>query len=462
MQTRQLQALDQQLMEDAGRIGKVLVWEGACVVKPAVAALLVSQHSERDAAFQLGRSAAPPDPGAGGGELRVETSLKVVAGAPDEAFTATSAHAADKSTQAVGRVRVSDIRVNVEQVGDTRERVLVIQGGETGEKRVALPPSQASLSVRENLRRGVLAGCALLAVGLAGAAYVSFRLTRPLRGLSRGAEALARGELGAQVEASARGELGDLQRTFNRMSVRLAQLEEERARWRARERLAELGGLSRGLAHTLRNPLHTLGLLVEELAPSAGADGERLVCTARAQIRRVDRWLRSFLALGANGESVAEEADLVQVVRDAVLECMQAGHSLELAGEGGPLPVLVVQPALRAALANLMDNAAEASPEGSPVEVLVERADDGARVTVRDRGPGLPEEVKRHLFEPHVTTRPGGSGMGLFLARRLVEDFHGGRLEIGDAPGGGTVAEIRIPLAGHPVETSGTAGGGRP
>ena len=108
---------------------------------------------------------------------------------------------------------------------------------------------------------------------------------------------------------------------------------------------------------------------------------------------------------------------------------------------------MVVETAIRAALANLLENAVAASPEGEKVYVSLEQEGDDAVVRIVDRGSGLPNEVRKRLFSPHVTTKPGGSGMGLFLARQLVVGMHGGVLELADAEGGGTVAVVRLPLA---------------
>ena len=107
----------------------------------------------------------------------------------------------------------------------------------------------------------------------------------------------------------------------------------------------------------------------------------------------------------------------------------------------------VVPGAVRAALANLVENATEVSPTGEAVIVGVARDGDEAVIRVVDRGPGLPEEVRQRLFTPHVTTKVDGSGMGLFLAQQLIEGMHGGRLEIVDGNEGGTVAAVRLPLA---------------
>ncbi|HSO21560.1 MAG TPA: HAMP domain-containing sensor histidine kinase, partial [Chondromyces sp.] len=335
--------------------------------------------------------------------------------------------------------------IKVEEGERLDDRFLVVSENDEDLRRIPIPVSPTVQRLRETMGRGAAVGSVLLLAGLFASAVMAQRLTRPLRDLADGAEALGRGDLGVKVPLSATGEVGDLQRAFNRMSERLGELEAERDLWRQREHLAQLGDLSRGLAHTLRNPLHTLGLAIEELADGDRARQE-LVATARAQIRRIDRWLRSFLALGAGGEAEAEEVDLVDLVKDGAFEWVQQGARVEVEGPGRELRVRAVAGAVRAALANLMENAVQASPAQHAVEVTVTEADLDAVVSIADRGPGLPEEVRQRLFAPHVTTRIGGSGMGLFLARQLVVGMHGGRLEIADRDGGGTVASVRLPL----------------
>ncbi len=344
------------------------------------------------------------------------------------------------------RQRLREEKVRVEVVREARNRFLVVRGIPGGEEQIELPVSPTVGMVRRNMRRGVLASGLLLLVGLAGAAVLAHRVARPLQALSGGVEALGRGELGAQVSVTGGGEVAEVQRAFNRMSRRLATLEGEKQRWHEREQLAQLGQLARGLAHTLRNPLNTLGLAVEELSGDEDGERERLAITARAQIRRIDRWLRSFLALGAGEAAEPEVCDATGIVQEVVLEVIQCGASVALEVPAEQIPVHVVSQALRAAVANLVENAVQAAGEGTAVEVAV--AGDGreAVITVADRGPGLADEVRSKLFSPHVTTKVGGSGMGLFLARQLVVGLHEGRLSVRDRDGGGTVAEIRLPL----------------
>jgi signal transduction histidine kinase len=325
------------------------------------------------------------------------------------------------------------------------ERFLVVRDHDRHLRRIPIPVNQSVKSVQATMREGAAVGGFLLVVGLVGSAVLSRRLTHPLRTLAEGAEALGHGDLGVQVPVSASGEVGELQRAFNRMSDRLAELEAERDGWRKREHLAQLGDLSRGLAHTLRNPLHTLGLAVEELAETKD-DRRDLVATSRTQIRRIDRWLRSFLALGAEESAEPEDVDLAELARAVALETVQQGNEVLVESNGEELLVRVVPGAVRAALSNIVENAADVSPDGQPVIVRVSHDDDRALVQVVDRGPGLPDAVRERLFSPHVTTKVGGSGMGLFLARQLVVGMHGGRLEIDDGGDGGTVATVILPL----------------
>lgn len=325
------------------------------------------------------------------------------------------------------------------------ERYLVATGEADFREKIPLPVSETVQTFTTNLRHGLGLSAALLVAGLVASGVLSNRLARPLQQLADRSDALGRGDLGVQVPVTASGEVGELQRAFNRMSQRLAELEREKEGWRQREHLAQLGDLARGLAHTLRNPLNTLGLTVEEMAE--GEQGSaRLVGMARAQIRRIDRWLRSFLAIGAGDAAELEQVDLAALVESVVLEAVQQGAAVHLGSGDEQVLVHGIPNALRAAVVNLLENAVQASPKGERVEVSVSRTADRVEVCIRDHGPGLPEEVRQRLFSPHVTTKVGGSGMGLFLARQLVVNMHHGELALTDAPGGGTRAVVRLPL----------------
>lgn len=473
LQARQLRAIERGLGEVATTVGSALLtgragpvlWHVGEVRKAAPGAVgfewrmeekqqedkqqgdaAKSRGSHRIVVPPLPSSALPELPSDAGKAVTERLRLKELEGQQRETAREMARVQRDLRRQ------LREKKVQVEVVREARNRFLVVRGVPGGDEHIELPVSPTVGMVRRNMRQGLLASALLLLVGLVGAAVLAHRVTRPLRALSGGVEALGHGQLGAQVPVTGSGEVAEVQRAFNLMSSRLSRLESEKQRWREREQLAQLGQLAHGLAHTLRNPLNTLGLAVEEL--SGGEDGERgrLATTARAQIHRIDRWLRSFLALGAGEAAAPEVCDATGIVQEVVLEAIQAGARVSLSVPSEHVPVCVVPQALRAAVANLVENATQATDDGSAVEVETVSRENEAVITVSDRGPGLPEEVRSRLFSPHVTTKVEGSGMGLFLARQLVVGLHGGRLTVRDREGGGTVAEITLPLGLQPCD----------
>ena len=419
LQARQLEAVESEIASVATTVGRGLMFEG-------VGRELGEGLLRLDTDVVWVENGVDPTPATDRDSARVEAD-------------AAASPAPDTERQELRR------RLEVKVIQRERgERMLVVREDGAVRTEVPIPLSPTRQLFRDMHRQSVLVGIGLLLSGLGAAAVLADRMTRPLRAVGTAAERLGAGESGISVPVTSRGEVGDLQTAFNRMSRRLGELEEERRAWREREHLAQLGDVSRGLAHTLRNPLNTLGLAVEELARDDR--DAHLVATVRAQIRRVDRWLRSFLTLAAGRGAKAEPADLGDVVDGVVLEAVQRGEHVELVRNAGDdLRTTLIPAAVGAAVANLLDNAAEAAP-GEIVEVTVERSGEWGRVTVADRGPGLPEEVRRKLFSPHVTTKTDGSGMGLFLAYQLVVVLHGGRLEVEDRPTGGTRVRLDLPL----------------
>lgn len=305
--------------------------------------------------------------------------------------------------------------------------------GEAVAHEIPIPRGGFEAAIETFLRRLWLGTFAIFGLGLVVAGWVSHRVSVPLRSLSRAAREIGDGALGTQVPADGDPEVAGTITAFNRMSRRLAALDAEARALREREHLTEIGEMARGLAHAMRNPLHLLGLSVEQLAaPDARAErGGALAEAARSQIHRIDRSLRSFLSLSSGGGAV-EDVDVDDLARDVALELLQDEASdvrvrVEASGE---CRVRAVAPELRAVLHVLVVNAVEASPPGGEVVVRVGCAADRVRMEVEDEGPGLSPEVRERLFTPHLTTKESGAGMGLFLAHRIATSRYGGSLAL--------------------------------
>jgi signal transduction histidine kinase len=213
--------------------------------------------------------------------------------------------------------------------------------------------------------------------------------------------------------------------------------------------LAQLGELSAGLAHEQRNSLATLRgyLTLIERAPD-----EESITDYLEEIRResdhLQRVLEDFLSFARPGSVRHEEVDLAAIARRAALDPALDGFEVEVISEAGEDAAIKGDAQLlERAVRNLLHNAAEAERgaglEG-PLRVRLEASADGPTLSIEDRGPGLPAEVRERLFQPFATGRAGGVGLGLALARRIV-DLHGGRLTLEDRGEGGTRATISIP-----------------
>jgi two-component system sensor histidine kinase HydH len=227
-------------------------------------------------------------------------------------------------------------------------------------------------------------------------------------------------------------------RLLRRNEEALRRLEQER-------RLAGLGTMSAVVAHELRNPLAALKghaqLLVESLEPHPRekAQAERVVEAAW----RLERLSASLLELARTGDLSREDAAPAALVRAAVAPL--DGARLRLDDTRSP-PRWSLDPLrFQQVVTNLVENALQSTADG-PVEVRVGEEAGRLVVEVRDRGPGVPEADRDRIFEPFVTTRAKGVGLGLAVARQIVA-LHQGSLVVLDAPGGGACFRLEIPPA---------------
>ena len=235
---------------------------------------------------------------------------------------------------------------------------------------------------------------------------------------------------------------------WSRSASRLALVEQRAAR---EQRLVALGSMSSVMAHELRNPLASLKghaqLLVEDLPDDRQrAKAERVV----AEAERLELLTTSLLDFVRDGPIERIPVTPGELVARALEHLDAARVNVDLARAPGTLAVDVAR--LARAVQNVVVNALEAAAE-SKVEVSVAR--DGAEmvVSVRDHGPGIAPGSEAQIFEPFVTTRVRGTGLGLAVARRIAEQ-HGGTLTGANHPSGGAVFTLRFPDASTPTKAS--------
>jgi signal transduction histidine kinase len=236
--------------------------------------------------------------------------------------------------------------------------------------------------------------------------------------------------------------------SFDRMVRRTAAAQEESLRSHA-ERAEELTALSAEIAHELKNPLASVkglaALLQQQLPDGKGA--ERLG-VLRREVDRMQSVLDEFLNFSRPLVPLAlGDSDVGALCREvaALHEGMARERAVEIAVRGGPVPVRCDPRKAKQVLINLVQNALDASPPGAAVELEAERAPDGgARIRILDRGRGVEPALAGEVFSPGVTSKAGGSGLGLTIARALARQ-HGGDVELAPRPGGGTAAVVTLP-----------------
>lgn len=253
--------------------------------------------------------------------------------------------------------------------------------------------------------------------------------------------------------------------------LRRSKAAERRAR--SAERLAELGAMTGGLAHEIKNPLSTVGLnaqllgeAIEEL-PIAGDEKGRLVRRVQSLRREVERLrgiLTDFLEFAGELRLDRREADLNTAVGELIdffaPQAEKSGVRLRSDLHAEPLRASVDVSHFKQAVLNLMLNATQAMtlnqenpgdtsrPRELIIKTMVARDPDQrrtAQVHVIDTGPGIAPDVLPRIFTPYFTTKSGGTGLGLPTSRRLIE-AHEGRLEVISEPGRGTDFVITLPL----------------
>ena len=277
-----------------------------------------------------------------------------------------------------------------------------------------------------------LAMLAILFGAIAIGAYpVVRRITRRLERLQTGVEELAAGDLSARVEVKGNDEVAKLGRSFNRAAERIERLVEAQRTMFA------------SASHELRSPLARMRVAVELLAGDARPELRDRVSKDIAELDELIGELLLASQLAAPGEiQRAEEVDLLALVAE---EAARSGAG----ASGEPVQIQGDPRMLRRLVRNLLENARRYGA-GSPVEAsVVPNGEGGARLSVADRGPGVPERERERIFEPFY--RPagaregadGGAGLGLALVRRIAR-HHGGDARCLPREGGGTRFEVEL------------------
>lgn len=232
--------------------------------------------------------------------------------------------------------------------------------------------------------------------------------------------------------------------------LRAARMERDRRRL---EHLADVALLSGGLAHEIRNHLNALGTYISLLRKSAGQDsGELLqrITKLEQATTALDELVNDFLTLTRPLKDKLERVDLVELAEEVAeflsLDLEQSSVEVHVEADRGVPPVVGDRGKLRRVILNLLVNARQAMPRGGKISVRVRSSDSQVALDIADTGCGIPPEEQPRVFEAFFSTKSEGTGLGLAVVKRTIEDL-GGRISFESELGRGTTFRVALPAA---------------
>jgi signal transduction histidine kinase len=244
-------------------------------------------------------------------------------------------------------------------------------------------------------------------------------------------------------------------RTAAIIAAQLETVAATRARLAQSEKLAALGQLAAAIAHEVRNALGIIRSAAQGLGeglPAGDSDALRASSFITAEIDRLGSVVSSLLSFARPPRLAARAVPVAALFDQALLLARQDLEAKDIrvvraSGTPAPPDVCADSDLIVQVLIGLLANAADVVPRGGEVRLGAHATGDGlVEIDVADSGPGVPEDLRARIFEPFFTTRDKGTGLGLAVARQIVE-AHDGRIEVAERPGGGAVFRIALPEA---------------
>jgi signal transduction histidine kinase len=285
------------------------------------------------------------------------------------------------------------------------------------------------------------------------------RETRSLLALTAAADEVGAGNFTPELPPPATGEVGRLSAAFGLM---VAKVRETLKQIEASRQMAVVGQFASQVSHEIRNPLTSVKLNLQSLHRDVQGgqipeESARPIEISLREIERLDQVVSGVLDLGRPRSTTREPLSLHEMLSDAleVVGPQLNEDGVEVEADYRAEEDLIVGNAeeLKAAFLNLFLNAAEAMPDGGRLCVSTERSPQGlVEIHVADEGPGVASEVREEIFRPFYSSKDMGTGLGLSLALRTVEE-HGGTMVVAEHPRSGRGAEFVVTL---PLESEGT------
>jgi signal transduction histidine kinase len=271
------------------------------------------------------------------------------------------------------------------------------------------------------------------------------------------ARKVAEGDLASDPMPALRSGGDNLEDTFDFMVKKLAEQKSLEKRLHLLERQAIMAETASFLAHEIRNPLNLIMLTAHHLgnqfSPHEGAQKEKfdeLILSLKSEVEQLDKVVTDFMAIGKStgiAKTRFRLADLIDQVVTLIKQQLVAKKiSFKLSGDLDS-DLFADQEKIRLVLLNILVNAIAVVPKNGNIWIEARKtgSPESLRLVITDSGPGIEPDEMQKIFEPYFTRRPGGTGLGLSLAKRIIED-HNGAIVAGNCPNAGARFTITLPM----------------
>ncbi|MBO0723424.1 MAG: HAMP domain-containing protein, partial [Blastocatellia bacterium] len=287
----------------------------------------------------------------------------------------------------------------------------------------------------------------LIIVAMLALYYLISSFTDSIRDVTRGAKAIATGNLGYQIKVKTKDETRVLAEAFNRMASRLREMIRKEGEQKQFESFARLSSV---MTHDLKNQILSLSLLVSNMERKFDREGfkEDAMRTLSDSVNNLENLVAKLSDPRTPTKRIREKSNLTHLVERVIQRTVaQASNRYQVSVQLKPEVYATVDGrAIERVIENLVINALEAMPDGGSLSVTTQTNNGYAVIMVADSGKGMTDEFMRErLFHPFATTKKKGIGLGLYSCRDIIEQ-HGGQIEVASKINAGTEFKIILPV----------------
>lgn len=309
--------------------------------------------------------------------------------------------------------------------------------------------------LRSNAIKRIIATSFVFLVGIFLAIFLSFMYTKPIYNIVNAAKSITAGDLSIELKTDRKDEIGELMQSFNFL---IKKLREERAleqKLREVEHLSGIAQLAKSMAHEIRNPLNFINLSIDHLknkySPLEAKEKETfesLITSIKHEIHRLNKLVGNFLDYGKPLKLNLKRININDMINEivSIIQAKAEKDRININVNLEKVPEISVDPELiKTSIFNIILNAFQAISSEGTITIKTTKSDNKIMIIIEDTGIGVSKENLQKIFDPFFTTKSSGLGLGLSMAKRVVEE-HGGKIFFDSVEGKGSIVTMTLNL----------------